>query len=201
MNAEFARMSYCYETHVKVDQIVGAVGPLCYALVEIEGQEVEAMVDTGSSATIISFPLFKRLGKSAGVPAAALNRPDVILRDYNGRPIPVGAKVELMFRYNDQVVTAPVYIKCDGHEKTESCLLGTNVIFALHLMQPAPGVCQKQDGGGMTASVCLTLRVPARRGANLDVCTKRSAGTAVLFQPNRDLFRFSTMDWKWRSLL
>ena len=198
VNAEFARMSCSYKAHITVDQIAGAVGPLCYADVEIEGQEVEAMVDTGSSATIISFALFKRLGKSAGVPAAALSRPDVVLHDYNGKPIPVGAKVELTFRYHGRVVTAPVYIKSDGHEEVESCLLGTNVIFALQLMQPAAGVCQRQDNVGVTASVCLTqaTRVPARKGAYLDVYTERPlhTGATVLFEPNRDLFEYHRLE-------
>ena len=74
-----------------VDQVVGAVGPLCYATVEIARQTVDAMVDTGSSATILSFQLFKRIGNIAKIPTAALSKPDVILRDYNKRPILVEA--------------------------------------------------------------------------------------------------------------
>ena len=92
MNAEFAQMSHGYGAHVTVDQIVGAVGLLCYATVDIAEQDIEAMVDTGSSATIISCEIFKRLGKNAGIPAADLSKPDVVLQDYNRRPIPVRLK-------------------------------------------------------------------------------------------------------------
>jgi len=62
---------------VPVVQAVGAVGPLCYTTVEVAGQEVEAMVDTGSSATILSFELFKKIGKSANIPVTALSKPDI----------------------------------------------------------------------------------------------------------------------------
>ena len=92
-DAEFVRMSKGYKGAVSVVQAVGAVGPLCYTTVEVAGQKVEAMVDTGSSATILSFELFK----SANIPVTALSKPDVVLRDYNKRPIPVGVKVELTF--------------------------------------------------------------------------------------------------------
>ena len=60
---------------VVVDQLVGVVGPLCYATVEIAGQNVDAMVDTGSSATILTFELFKRMGKNATIPTTALSKP------------------------------------------------------------------------------------------------------------------------------
>ena len=61
--------------------------------VEVAGQEVEAIVDTGLSATILSFELFKKIGKSANIPVTALSKPDIVQRDYNKRSIPVGAKV------------------------------------------------------------------------------------------------------------
>ena len=46
-------MSKGYKGAVSVVQAVGAVGPLCYTTVEVAGQEVEAMVDTQSTATIL----------------------------------------------------------------------------------------------------------------------------------------------------
>ena len=52
-DAQFARMSKGYKGAVSVVQAVGAVGPLCYTTVEVAGQEVEAMVDTQLSATIL----------------------------------------------------------------------------------------------------------------------------------------------------
>ena len=148
-------MSKGYKGDVPVVQAVGAVGPLCYTTDEVAGQEVEAMVDTGLSATILSFELFKKIGRSANIPVTALSKPDVVLRDYNKRPIPVGAKVELTFRFEDRSVTAPVYIRASGSDELETRLLGTNVIFPLRLMQPAAGVCHKEDGHASTGSVCL----------------------------------------------
>ena len=163
-DAQFARMSKGYKGAVSVVQAVGAVSPLCYTTVEVAGQEVEAMVDTGSSATVLSFELFKKIGKSAIIPVTTLFKPDIVLRDYNKRPIPVGAKVELTFRFEDRSVTAPVYIQASGSDKLETCLLGTNVVFPLGLMQPAAEDCHKEDGHASTGSVCLVRakRVPAR---------------------------------------
>ena len=79
------------------------------------------MVDTGSSATILSFELFKKIGKSANIPVTALSEPDIVLRDYSQRPIPVGEKVELTFRFEGRSVTAPVYIRASGSDELETC--------------------------------------------------------------------------------
>lgn len=65
VDAEFACITSAYETKAAVDQIAGAVGPLCYATVEIAGESVEGMVDTGSSATVLSFELFTKISKKA----------------------------------------------------------------------------------------------------------------------------------------
>ena len=45
---EYQRMAQAY---AGVDTVTGAVGPLYYSKVEIEGTEVEAMINTGSLAT------------------------------------------------------------------------------------------------------------------------------------------------------
>ena len=180
-----------YDASVVVDQVVGAVGPLCYATVEIVGQTVDAMVDTGSSATILSFELFKRIWKNAKIPTSALSKPDVILRDYNKRPVLVGAKVDLTFRVKERSVTAPVYIKSSGSNEAETCLLGTNVIFALGLMQPAEEVCKKNDGHPTSGTVSLVRgkRIPARMGSYLDGHVKGQfkEDTLLLFEPSQCL--------------
>ena len=189
VDAEFARMTSAYETTASVDQIAGAVGPLCYATVEIAGESVKAMVDTGSSATVLSFELFSKIGKNAKIPATALSKPDVVLRDYNRRPIPVGAKVDLTFRYCGKSVVAPVYVRAGGHDESETCLLGTNVIFALGLMEPAVGVCRKVDSCATTSTVCLTrsTKIPAKVGAYLDVHLGKhfAVDTELAFEPDR----------------
>ena len=71
--------------------MTGAVGPRFYAMVTIEKSPVEAMVDPGSSATIISFERFKKIGQQARIPSEELLLPDITLQDYNQRPIPIGA--------------------------------------------------------------------------------------------------------------
>ena len=119
-----------------VDTVAGAVGPLYYCNVNIAGEPVEAMVDTGSSATIMSFDLFKKIGRKAGIAMGALSQPDVTLRDYSQRPIPVGAKVDLEGEFNGKKMTATVYLRGSGSTESESLLLGTNVVITLGLMSP-----------------------------------------------------------------
>ena len=69
------------------------------------------------------------------------------------------------------------------------CLLGTNVIFPLRLMQPAAGVYHKEDGHTSTGSVCLVRakRVPARMGIYLDakVECQLDQDIPLLFEPDR----------------
>ena len=50
--AEHDKMSSDYQSHAGVDRVTGAVGPLFYANVVIEGTPVEAMIDPRSFATI-----------------------------------------------------------------------------------------------------------------------------------------------------
>ena len=68
-------------------------------------------------------------------------------------------------------------------------MLGTNVIFPLGLMQPAAGVCHKEDGHASTESVCLVRakRVPARKGTYLDtqVECQLDRDTPLLFEPDQ----------------
>ena len=64
---------------------------LYYSRVNVCGQPVEAL-DSGLSATIMSFSLFRIIGKKVGMTADAFL---VILRDYNQHPIRVRAMVEV----------------------------------------------------------------------------------------------------------
>lgn len=140
MEAEFSRLSQAYIPQAEVDTVKGALGPLYYATVMICGVPVEAMIDPGSSASIMSFELFKQIGLKAGIPKEALKPPEVSLRDYSQRPIPVGAQVELEVDWNGEMVLAPVYLRSDQGTQGEPCLLGTNVIIPLGLMVPGTGV-------------------------------------------------------------
>ncbi len=96
-----------------VNKVTGSLGPLYYAQVQVEGVPVEAMIGSGSSATVTSFALFKEVGRIAKIPSEALEVPDVILRDYNCQPIPIGARVKLNFKWHGESVTAPVYVRSD----------------------------------------------------------------------------------------
>ena len=69
---EYQKMSSAY---AGIDSITGAVGPLFYAEVMIESTLVRAMIDTGSSATILSF---KRIGRAAKIPVQELLCLDII---------------------------------------------------------------------------------------------------------------------------
>ncbi len=126
--AEFQRMSTSLESRgAMIDTVTGSLGPLYYAQVNTAGTPVKAMVDSGSSATIMSFERFKAFGKSAGIRGEALSRPDITLRDYSQRVIPIGARVDLEFQWRDKKVTAPVYLYSDRSSR-EPCLLRTNVM-------------------------------------------------------------------------
>ena len=71
-NAEFLLLSQGYEGKANVDKVAGAVGPLYYCTVNIAGEPVKAMVDTGSSATILSWEVFQAIGRKNKVPVSAL---------------------------------------------------------------------------------------------------------------------------------
>ena len=190
-------MSEDYRSSAGVDEVTGDLGPLYFANVTIEGTPVDGMVDPGSSATIISFDLFKKIGGKARIPSSALEVPHVTLRDYSQNPIPIGAQVKLTFRWKDNTVTTPLYIRSDQAAKGEPCLLGTNVVMPLGLIVPSKGV---EARGGYNASpcaapptassaqVCLVgvQRVPSRCAtivtAKLQApVTKESP---ILFEPN-----------------
>ena len=91
---EFLRLAKSYQPSADVDAVSGSLGPLFYAKVNVAGTSVEAMVDPGSSATIMSFELFRKIGARAKIPVEALRRPDVVLRDYSQRPVPIWACVD-----------------------------------------------------------------------------------------------------------
>ena len=144
-DAEFQRMTTSYRSKNRngngiTDTVTGALGPLYYAEVKIAGVPVEALLDAGSSASILSFDLFQKIGHAAGITVDALKPPTATLRDYSQCPIPIGAQVELEFEWNGSSVTAPVYLRSDLGTRGEPCLLGTNVVMPLGLMIPGPGV-------------------------------------------------------------
>ena len=160
LHAEFTCLSQGYEMVGEVDQVAGAVGPLYYGTVNIAGEPVEAMVDMGSSATILSFDLFKLIGKKANIPVSALSTPDVVLQSAThtcwGKSRP-----RIFFQW--QEYDSPCLLRGSGSAESEACLLGTNVV-PLGMMSPACGV---EPRGGLKAAVRLVQeqRISSQKGA------------------------------------
>ena len=191
---EFLRPSKAYQARADVDAISGSLGPLYYANVTVAGTSVEAMVDPGSSATIMSFELFRNIGAKAKIPVEALKRPDVASWDYSQRPIPIGACVDLELEWQGKSVTTTVYLRYDLGAQDEPYLLGTNVVIPLGLMVPGVGV--EPCGGDLSlkgvanpvVQLVQARRVPGCSATFLKarVDTGVLPSGAVVFEPSRD---------------
>ena len=68
---------------------------------------------SGSSATNMSFELFRKIGTKTKIPVEAVKRPDATLRDYNQRPIPIGACIDLELEWQGKSVNTTVYLRSD----------------------------------------------------------------------------------------
>ena len=68
MDAEFSSLFCVYSPEATVDAVKDVLGPLFYATVSIAGTSMESLVDPGSSATIMSFELFMKVGAKVGLP-------------------------------------------------------------------------------------------------------------------------------------
>ena len=177
-----------YEGKANVDKLAGVVGPLYYCTVNITGEPVKAMVDTGSLATILSWDVFQAIGRKAQVPASALYKPEVTLRDYCQRPILMGAMVDLEVEFCGKSVVVPIYLRAARHAESEPCLLGTNVVGPLGLMCPAVGVEPRGGDDRSNSTVIAQLvhsqRVPSQKGTFLEAQVEASASTPLLLEPN-----------------
>jgi len=207
---EFQHLTDLYGGTNKVSADSGPVGPLYYAKVDIERSPVEALVDPGSAATVISFNLFKQIGRKTNIPSSVLSKPAVSLRDYNQRTIPGGASVDLTISFNGQKVVVPVHI-CSPDSQVESCLLGTNVVILLGLMVPTTGVePQPNNGTGaqnslITATVHLVhaTHLPGRAGTVVEVRTSQGVPTdaQLLFEPGKDILQSKGVDVQSSSMI
>ena len=72
---------------LQVDTVTGSVGPLYYCQLLVAGETVTALVDSGSSATIMSLELFQEVAMKAVLSSEILHEPVVALRDYNQHPL------------------------------------------------------------------------------------------------------------------
>ena len=191
-DAELMHMLLLYQS---AEITSGAVGPLYYATVTVESTSVRALVDLGSSATIMSFQLFCKIGQAVHMPASALQKPDIQLRDYSQQPITVGACVHLTISFQDLSVTTPVYLYPDDSVHSEQCLLGTNVVIPLNLMVPhASLVPHPSNSESVSSSSTSTAKiqlvraasVPAHTGIVIDAitdCPIQLPHNLLLFEP------------------
>ena len=197
-NLEFEHLTDTYGNARNVSNVTSSIGPLYYATVDIEGSLVEALVDPGSAATIMSYDLFQKIGKKAKISPTMLLKPTVTLKDYNQRTIPIGASVDLTVSFNGQKVVAPVHI-CSPDTKVESCLLGTNVVMPLGLMIPSAGVQPRTDNSDAahntqtvaTVHLVHSTRLPSRTGTVIEVCTttKSTSQGPLFFEPGVDMLQ------------
>ena len=75
MYTGFAQFSQLYQL-ADVVTVIGAIDPLYYATVTVEGTYVWAIVDPGCSPTIMSFNLFQNIGQVVKIIlASALQKP------------------------------------------------------------------------------------------------------------------------------
>ena len=184
--AEFQRMTQAYRTTAGVDAVSGCTGPLYYTKVEIEGVPVEAMVDSGSSATIMSFQLFQQVGKQAKLSSGRLQPPGAILRDYSHNPILIGAQAELTLIWKGKSITTTVYIRSDPESSGEPCLLGTNVVIPLGLMTPAPGVVPRGETRNFQEPETNPAEIPSRNVVQLVRSQRVPPRSSVVVQAQID---------------
>ena len=191
------------EDEARVGLVNGLTAPLAYVEVSVAGIETEAMLDTGSSVNVISQKLFFDIGKAAGIPASALKRPDIPLKDlwYGHHHIPVVACVELTVDARGRQITDIVYIL---PEADPPFLLGLQASCQLGLVTLAPEVKvhqateQHQKGTGKEDNVpvvCLiqACQIPKEHGALLQVEVNGdfNRATPLLFEPS--------LEWMERS--
>ena len=202
---EFQQMSQTYTSHTgDITAVTGALGPLFYATVSIEGIPVRGLVDSGSSATIISYNVFQKFGQTAKIPASELQQPDVILRDYSQRTIPVGASVKLTVSFQGQSITVPVYIQPVDISQCESCLLGTNVVIPLKLVTPHSSLIthtfplNTDLWTPVQAPVHMlkAVRIPARTGIVVEgnVRSYALSDTLLMFNPDEQLLQANSIN-------
>ena len=113
----------------------GAVSPILYLEVTVEGQPVTAVADTGSQATITSRAFLHQISKHLhreGHTLPKLEMPTVRLYGKGGKgggkELIISAQSYLTFAADGRMATVPVFIQPDSEVL---CLLGMNILPAL----------------------------------------------------------------------
>ena len=157
----------------------GAVGPILYLEVTVEGQPVTTVADSGSQATIISRAFLHQISEHLhceGRTLPKLEMPTVQLYGKGGKEggkeLIISAQSYLTFAADDRMVTVPVFIQPDSEVL---CLLGMNVLPALGVTFLRADSESLQTSESLlhnppTAQVHLvrTSYVPTQKGAFLE---------------------------------
>ena len=116
-----------------------SIGPIVKEMVFIDGQPVEAQIDTGSSVSIVSLQCIMDLwskGRDNGLAKDVrielaeqrFRDPSVELKTYNGATIPMLAEVTVRLRHKEQVILADMLVE---NKAPQDLLLGTDCLCRL----------------------------------------------------------------------
>ena len=136
---------------------IGAVGPMLFLDVYVEGEKVEAMVDCGAPTTIISCRLLHSVAKNMQQQEPELKRPVLKLYGRDGkRELVITAHTNLTIEADGKSACVPVFIQPDSNQP---CLLGMNATPTLGLSfdraNREPITCKANTTQSVSASVCL----------------------------------------------
>ena len=172
---------------------VAAISPTLVLDITIEGEPVQAMVDSGSQSTIISRETLHRIGRrlsKQGQPLPLLEAVSGIkLWGKDGKyQLDITAKVTLTMEAGGKAVKVPVFIQPDSQQP---CLLGMNAAPALGIaFLDAQGVALRQllplSSPHAKVSLIQASVVPGQKGLFLEGQIEGPVreGHDVLFEPD-----------------
>ena len=182
-------------SHIGVLHSVSASSnSLPYSRICVEGCLANAMLDTGSSVSIMDEELFVQIARTAALDKSSVKPPPVLLRNFGDGEIHVTSCVPLRLVAEGKAVTEQVYLVPNSRP---ACLLGITAVKELGLVRFADPVKFQRDGaksiaGNDEASKVRTVRlitqtrVPGNCGISI---VGRAEGLTdnsgcLLFEPN-----------------
>ena len=174
--------------------------PLPYAQVGIEGVLVNAMLDTGSSVTILDEDILVAIARTTSLDKSMIDKPAVQLHDYSEKQILVVACVNLRITAEGRQITERVYIV---KQAQPTCLLGIAAIRKLGLatfantvrFSPVHDPVETDTSSGVSTKITVRLvtqvRVPAQSGVEVTGSVQR------LCLGSRDGLRLFEPDSQW----
>ena len=120
-----------------VNTVTSATGAPVSTEITIMDEMFPALIDSGSTATIVSYELMATLSRKKGF-TPELEPPTTTLYDYSGHEIDIGAMTVLPISWREKTVEVPVFIRPKPTTTGKAtCLLGTNTIFDLGILTKA----------------------------------------------------------------